>query len=51
MFGFSNEFIFYCGIAITVVAFLGLVVWLCISKVRSVQIRLRLDSEYGPVDK
>ena len=51
MFGFSDEIIFYGGISVMAVAFISLIIWFCISKVRSIQIKSRLDREYGPSDK
>lgn len=43
----TNEVLFYGGIGITSGSLLFGIIYLCVSKVKSVRLNAQLDSEYG----
>ncbi len=47
----TNEFLFYGGIIITGCVLISAILYFCISKVKSVKLKMELNAEYGEEEK
>lgn len=50
MAGLTNEMLLYGGIAVAAAAVIGLIVFICVMKVKKIRLNTQLNAEYGEMN-